>query len=99
MQSFNRSLIGITAAGLLAAGAVTVATPARAADRAERELLGIRLWNTFNNVLAKYGPPTRVENGLALPGGGGGGATMQAGMGGMGGMMMGGAPGGMGSGG
>jgi hypothetical protein len=102
-----RSIAGLGAVGLLTLAVV----PSNAAPRAERELLGIRIWNRFSDVLRLHGQPTRIENGLVsssadggqtvgagAPGGGGfAGAPGMSGRPGMPGM--GGMPGMMGSGG
>lgn len=52
--------------GLLTLAACAPAVQAQ--GRAERGMLGIRLWNSYSTVLAKHGPPTSVETGLAMPG-------------------------------
>jgi hypothetical protein len=84
--------MGVAVVSLLTMAALV---PAVAAPRAERELLGIRIWNSYAHVLAKYGQPTRIESGLASgPGGAAGQATPN--MGGAG--MMAGGPGGPGMG-
>ena len=43
---------------LSAAGMLTLSATCANAQRAERELLGIRLWNKYSTVLQKYGQPT-----------------------------------------
>ncbi len=105
MRKPFRSATGLAAAGLL----ILAVVPSNAAGRAERELLGIRIWNKFSDVLNRYGQPTRIENGLITASGEGGaqapggapgipGVPGMSGMGGMGGGMSG-MGGGMGSGG
>ncbi|MGC8667392.1 MAG: hypothetical protein ACP5VE_04645 [Chthonomonadales bacterium] len=86
---------------VLAASAVFGLAAAANAAPAERELLGIRIWRTWREVLQKHGQPTRIEVGAvtgplqAQPGAGGAPAMgMSAPMMGapmMGGSMMGGA--------
>jgi len=89
MRKPLRSITGLAAAGLLALAVV----PSNAAPRAERELLGIRIWNKYSDVLSRFGQPTRIENGLVTSSGEGG-QTVAGGAPGMGGMP--GMPGGMG---
>ncbi|HXG24743.1 MAG TPA: hypothetical protein VNJ09_09330 [Chthonomonadales bacterium] len=71
MRISVRSAICLAAASMM----VLAAAPSNAAPRAERELLGIRLWRNYRDVLKKFGPPTRIEIGEAIgqPGGGPGG--------------------------
>ena len=57
MRNTLRGTAG-AAAGLL----VLAALPAQAAPR-ESSLLGIKLWRTYRDVLAKHGQPTRIEVG------------------------------------
>jgi hypothetical protein len=66
------------------------------AQAGERELMNIRIWRTYKDVLEKYGRPTRIEVG-EVAGATGTGSGNGGGM--AGGGMMGGAPGMMGSGG
>ena len=98
MRNMLRGAAGV-AAGLL----VLTGLPAEAAPR-ESSLLGIKLWRTYRDVLAKHGQPTRIEVGAVtapLPGQGqgaaagfGGGAAGDLGAGPMmGGPMMGGSGG------
>jgi len=65
MRKPFRNATGIAVAGLLTLSIV----PSFAAPRAERELLGIRIWNKFSDVLSRYGQPTRIENGLVTASG------------------------------
>jgi hypothetical protein len=60
----RRSLLGF--AGTLAALALAASVaPAQAGPAAERELLGIRIWREWREVLKKHGQPTRIEVGAA----------------------------------
>lgn len=81
MRILVRSAVCLAAASMM----VLAAAPSNAAQRAERELLGIRIWRNYRDVLKKYGPPTRIEIGEAIgqPGGqpGGGGYAGAAGVG------------------
>jgi hypothetical protein len=81
MRSSLRGAIGLAAVGLLA----LTATPslAQRKDAAERQLLGIRLWRTWREVLTKHGQPNRIEVGAvtSTTGGGGGGGMMGGPMG------------------
>src|SRR5579872_1907410 len=80
-QSF-RGVIGLAAVGLLILGALPQNTAAQSPGRLP-SLLGIRvLHDTWRNVLAKYGQPTRIEIGApTAPAGGqaGAGAGMMSG--------------------
>jgi len=68
MRTSLRGIIGLAAAaGLLGAAALG---PAEAAPGGEKRLLGINLFRTWRDVLAKHGQPTRIEVGPATPGGG-----------------------------
>lgn len=58
MRGLIRGAVGLVAVGALAQAAV----PSQA-QRAERELLGIRIWRDFKAVLNKHGQPTRIEIG------------------------------------
>src|ERR1041385_3103908 len=73
MRSSLRGLTGLAATGLFALTAI-------AANAAvERQLLNVKIWQTYKDVLAKHGQPTRIEIGAVespIDGGGsaGGGA-------------------------
>lgn len=58
MRGLIRGAVGLAAVGML----VQMAVPSQA-QRAERELLGIRIWRDFKAVLDKHGQPTRIEIG------------------------------------
>jgi hypothetical protein len=83
----RKSLFGI--AGMAAIGILTVAVqPAMAAEKAENQLVGVKLWRGFRDVLAKHGQPTRIEIGaVTTPAAGGGGLGAGADAGGVGPMM------------
>src|SRR5260370_9986264 len=84
MQKMLRGFTCLAMTSLLA----TAIQPVFAADKAENQLVGIKLWRGFKDVLAKHGQPTRIEIGaVSSPtgGGGGGGGSEMGGM--MGGMM------------
>src|SRR5258708_11090087 len=85
MQKMLRGFTCLAMTSLLA----TAIQPVFAADKAENQLVGIKLWRGFKDVLAKHGQPTRSEIGaVSTPSGGGqggGGAEMGAPM--MGGSM------------
>src|SRR5258708_14159272 len=89
MQKMIRGLTCLAATSLLA----TAIQPVFAADEAENQVVGIKLWRGYKDVLAKHGQPTRIEIGaVATPmgGGQGGGGADNMGapmMGGSGGMM------------
>ena len=51
----------------LVATAMTAAPVRSAAQAAERELLGVRLWRDYSTVLKVHGAPTRVVPGMAAP--------------------------------
>ncbi len=63
---------------VLAASTLLALAAAANAAPAERELLGIRIWRTWREVLQKHGQPTRIEVGAVTgplqPQAGGGGA-------------------------
>src|ERR1041385_3306184 len=89
MRSSLRGLTGLAATGLL----MVTAVAANAA--VERQLLNVKIWQTYRDVLAKHGQPTRIEIGAVespiadSAGGGGGGAAAgprAGGLPGMGGM-------------
>lgn len=59
MRTSLRGISGLAVAGLFS---LTTLTAARAAVE-ERELLGVRIFRPFTEVLAKHGQPTRIEIG------------------------------------
>lgn len=77
------------ASGLAVASFVALTALPSQAQRvtAERELLGVRIWRTYSDVLKKHGRPTRIEPGAItapLLGAQAGGAAGMATMGSMG---------------
>jgi len=70
MRRSLRGAVGLVATGLLAAAALS----ADAAPRAENRLLGVHIWHTYKQVLARLGQPTSIEPGDATSTGAGGGA-------------------------
>ncbi len=86
MRTWIRGFAVIAAAGLMASTSQSVF----AQTKAENQLVGIKLWRTYRDVLAKYGQPTRIENGPVtgttrgggMPAGGPGGDMPTMGMGG-----------------
>ncbi len=82
----RRSLCG--AAGLMAVGllAIVPAFSNAQTEQHEKELLKVRMWNRWSDVMKLYGQPTRIEIGaVTSPSGGGsaaaGGSAMGGGMG------------------
>jgi len=67
-------IIPITAAGIL----VALAVPSSAQRANEISLLGIKVWNRYSDVMQKFGPPTRIEVGMASGNAGGGGGQLGA---------------------
>jgi hypothetical protein len=57
----------IAPAGALGAVLLAASMMAQAAQPAERELLGVRIWRDYATVLKTHGEPTRVVPGMALP--------------------------------
>jgi hypothetical protein len=78
-------MTGLAATGLFAITAISAANAA-----VERELLRVKIWATYKDVLAKHGQPTRIEIGAVespIMGGGAAGGVQQARGGGLPGMM------------
>lgn len=75
MRRSLRGTVRLAATGMLAAAALS----ASASAQAENRLLGIKIWNTYKQVLAKLGQPTSIEPGdVTSTGAGGGGAAFGA---------------------
>ena len=75
--------------GACAVSLIIAAAASQAAQPAERELLGVRIWRDYAAVLKRHGEPTRVVPGIAAPPetlGGSINVGMQAGRTGMAGM-------------
>jgi hypothetical protein len=62
LRPIRAALSGAFALALVAAAAATMA-----AQPAERELLGVRIWRDYGAVLKRHGEPTRVVPGMAMP--------------------------------
>ncbi len=59
--------IRVVLGGMLGTWFLTAAIMSQAAQPAERELLGVRIWRDYATVLRVHGEPTRVVPGMALP--------------------------------